>query len=88
MGEQQWQQQINKDKVDIALQSSWQAGEQQRQVSYNHYTDAVQSECFFQALECSPSSQIGNNHLSNTGNMMNVTAPAQDLISFLPGWML
>ncbi|RZC58461.1 hypothetical protein C5167_005759 [Papaver somniferum] len=88
VGEQQWQQQINKDKVDIALQLSWQAGEQQRQISYNHYANAVQSECFFQALECSPSSQIGNNHLSNTGNMMNVTAPAQDLISFLPGWML
>ncbi|KAI3867393.1 hypothetical protein MKX03_036520 [Papaver bracteatum] len=87
-GEQQWQQQINKDKVDIALQLPWQAGEQQRQVSYNHYTNAVQSECFFQALECSPSSQIGNNHLSNTGHMMNVTAPAQDLISFFPGWML
>ncbi|KAI3954487.1 hypothetical protein MKW92_053472 [Papaver armeniacum] len=86
-GEQQWQQQINKDKVD-ALQLSWQAGEQQRQVSYNHYTNAVQSECFFQALECSSSSQIGNNHLSNTGNMMNVTTPAQDLITFFPGWML
>ncbi|KAI3953679.1 hypothetical protein MKW98_017503 [Papaver atlanticum] len=87
-GEQQWQQQINKDKVDIALQLPWQAGEQQRQVSYNHYTNAVQTECFFQALECSPSSRIGNNHLSNTGHMINVTAPAQDLISFFPGWML
>ncbi|KAI3976676.1 hypothetical protein MKX01_008534 [Papaver californicum] len=82
-GEQQRQQQMDEDKAEIALQLSWQAGEQQQQQQMNKDKAYIALQWSWQAGE-----QQRNNHLSNTGNMMNVTAPAQDLISFFPGWML
>ncbi|KAI3970749.1 hypothetical protein MKX01_024396 [Papaver californicum] len=88
-GEQQRQQQMHEDKAENALQFGH--GKRVNNKGRFHtiiVQNAVASECFFQALECSPSLQIRNNQLRNTGNMMNVAAPAQDLISFFPGWML
>ncbi|MCL7039459.1 hypothetical protein MKW94_006557 [Papaver nudicaule] len=86
-GEQRRQQQMDNHRAEMALQLSWQAAEQQRQFAYNNHFNAVASEGFFQPLECSPSLQIGNN-LSNAANMMNATAPVQNLLGFFPGWTL
>nr|ADR83588.1 Sepallata 1-like protein [Platanus x hispanica] len=73
---------LDESSTENPLRLSWEAGGQN--IPYNR--QPAQSEGFFQALECNSTLQIGYNPVGP--DQITVTAPAQNVNGFIPGWML
>uniref|UniRef100_A0A5B7BQS5 Putative agamous-like protein 3 n=1 Tax=Davidia involucrata TaxID=16924 RepID=A0A5B7BQS5_DAVIN len=70
------------EESTTALQSSWEAGEN----NIHYRRQPAQSELFFEPLECNNTLQIGYNPVAQY--QLNVANSSQNANGIIPGWML